>query len=81
MRTYTAKQVNIHEAKSSLSRLLVRVVKGEEVIIAKGNRPIARLVPAFGVKRRVAGSAKGKLVVKRGIEKPLPLSLIKAFEK
>lgn len=40
-----ALQVNIHEAKTNLSRLLARVREGEEIIIAKAGKPIARLVP------------------------------------
>jgi prevent-host-death family protein len=38
-------QVNIHEAKTNLSRLLERVTAGEEVVIARAGRPIARLLP------------------------------------
>jgi prevent-host-death family protein len=37
-------QVNIHEAKTNLSKLIKKVVNGEEVIIAKGNKPIVKLV-------------------------------------
>ncbi|OIO69374.1 MAG: type II toxin-antitoxin system prevent-host-death family antitoxin [Zetaproteobacteria bacterium CG_4_9_14_3_um_filter_49_83] len=53
-------QVNIHEAKTHLSRLIQEAVAGEEVIIAKGNKPIVRLV-AFEEKKteRKLGSAKG----------------------
>ncbi len=42
------KSVNIHEAKTHLSRLLERVQAGEEIIIAKAGRPVARLVPIEG---------------------------------
>jgi len=41
--------VNVHEAKSSLSRLLARVEAGEEVVIARAGRPVARLVPVAAV--------------------------------
>ena len=53
-------QVNIHEAKTHLSILIQEAVAGEEVIIAKGNKPIVRLV-AFKEKKteRKLGSAKG----------------------
>ncbi|MDQ4106953.1 MAG: type II toxin-antitoxin system prevent-host-death family antitoxin, partial [Actinomycetota bacterium] len=40
--------VNVHEAKTHLSKLLERVVQGEEVVIAKSGRPVARLVPMIG---------------------------------
>lgn len=53
-------EVNIHEAKARLSNLVARAEQGEEVIIARANKPIARLVPvkAAGGKRRL-GEAKG----------------------
>ena len=43
------KSVNIHEAKTHLSRLVERVQAGEEIVIAKAGRPAARLVPIEGV--------------------------------
>ncbi len=43
--------VNIHEAKTTLSRLLQRVGEGEEIVIAKAGQPIARLVPYDGPQR------------------------------
>lgn len=56
-------QVNIHEAKTTLSKLLQKAVEGEEVVIAKNNKPIAKLVPVDGEKKkRVPGSAKGKVL-------------------
>lgn len=53
-------QVNIHEAKTHLSRLIQEALEGEEVVIAKGNKPVARLVPIRGrePERRIGG-AKG----------------------
>jgi len=74
------KQVNVHEAKTHLSHLLTCVEKGEEVVIARGNRPVARLVPTVPLKKRVPGTAKGKVVVKKGFEKPLSLKEIREFE-
>lgn len=47
------KSVNIHEAKTHLSRLVERVQAGEEIIIAKAGRPAARLVPIEGASRPV----------------------------
>lgn len=40
-----SKQVNLYEAKTHLSRLIEEAAKGEEIVIAKNNRPLARLVP------------------------------------
>lgn len=57
-------QVNIHEAKTHFSRLIKKVINGEEVIIAKGNKPVAKLVhfPQTEPKRKI-GSAKGEIVM------------------
>jgi prevent-host-death family protein len=56
------KMVNVHEAKTQLSRLLLRVEAGEEVIIARGGKPVARLVPLEAAKapQRIPGRLKGK---------------------
>ena len=77
-----ATTVNIHEAKTHFSRLLARVSLGEEVIIAKAGKPVARLVP-IGEKsaRRVAGSAAGKVVIMPDFDAPLPEDGLEAFEK
>jgi prevent-host-death family protein len=73
--------VNIHEAKTHLSRLIERVRRGEEVTIAKAGRPVAKIVPLAPRKdRRAPGSAKGQIVVRRDFEAPLPKELQKAFE-
>lgn len=57
-------QVNVHEAKTHLSRLLQRVEAGEEVVIARAGKPVARLVAAEGPAkraRREIGFWKGKI--------------------
>jgi prevent-host-death family protein len=55
-------EVDIHEAKTHLSRLLQRVMAGEEVIIAKSGVPVAQIIPiTTGKSKRTAGSAKGKV--------------------
>jgi prevent-host-death family protein len=55
--------VNIHNAKTHLSKLLKRVVKGEEIVIAKAGKPVARLIPErpAATAKRVPGIDKGKL--------------------
>jgi len=75
------KTVNIHEAKTHLSRLLEQVRLGEEVIIAKAGKPVARLV-AFSEKpkRRVPGSARGQIWIGEDFDAPLPPELQKFFE-
>ncbi|MCG8556513.1 MAG: type II toxin-antitoxin system Phd/YefM family antitoxin [Proteobacteria bacterium] len=64
-------QVNIHEAKSHLSRLLARVAQGEEVVIARSGRPIARLVPIEAARQRVAGRYAGEGYVADDFDAPL----------
>lgn len=60
-------QVNIHEAKTHLSRLVEQAAQGEEVVIAKHGRPRARLVPAFERRNpRKPGTAKGKVRILAG---------------
>ncbi len=54
--------VNIHEAKTHLSRLIKKVLNGEEVVIARGNKPVAKLVQYDHIrKKRQIGTAKGKV--------------------
>ncbi len=75
-------EVNIHEAKTHLSKLLERVVLGEEVVIAKAGKPIAKLVPiSTKPKKRVVGSAKGEFVVPDDFNNPLPKEIEDLFYK
>ena len=77
-----ATTVNIHQAKTHLSKLLERVRLGEEIIVAKAGKPVARLVPVgAGVVRRVPGSAKGRIVIEDDFDAPLPDNLLDAFEE
>ena len=58
------KPVNIHEAKTHLSRLIERVQAGEEIVIARAGRPAARLVPIEGERRPVKiGGLKSRIAV------------------
>ena len=73
-------EVNIHEAKTHLSRLLERVAMGEEVIIAKAGTPVAKLVPVEAPpKERVLGSARGKFTVPEDFNDPLPKEIEDLF--
>ena len=65
--------VNVHEAKTQLSRLLLRISMGEEVVIARAGKPVARLAP-FTEKpdRRTAGSAQGQVWIAPDFDAPLP---------
>jgi len=73
--------VNIHAAKTHFSRLIEEVAEGEEVVIAKAGRPVARLV-AFEKSRgkRKLGILKGRLHVPDDFDAPLPDEVTAAFE-
>ena len=65
-------QVNIHQAKTNLSKLIKRVEDGEEVIIAKDNKPIVKLVLLESQKPvRQLGTAIGKIIISEDFDKPL----------
>ena len=72
-------RVNIHEAKTHLSRLLVRVRRGEEIVIAKAGKPVARLVPIDPKEPRRPGLLQGKL--DDSFFEPLPPEEIEAWER
>jgi prevent-host-death family protein len=57
------KLVKLHEAKTNFSRLIGLVEQGEEIIVQRGNVPVARLIPYETATPRKAGSLKGKIVV------------------
>ena len=65
--------VNIHEAKTQLSKLLERVMNGEQIIIAKAGKPIAILVPISDLpSKRVPGDDAGKVIISPDFDEPLP---------
>jgi len=64
--------INVHEAKTHLSKLLDRVAAGEEIIIAKANRPMARLLPLEPeTSRRRLGTGKGEIWMSEDFDEPL----------
>jgi len=75
--------VNVHAAKTHFSRLVDRAAAGEEIIIAKGGKPIAKLVPLTSrhdrPKRRL-GALAGVAVVPPDFDAPLPDHVIGTFE-
>jgi prevent-host-death family protein len=73
-------QINMHEAKTHFSRLVERAADGEEIIIAKAGRPVARLVPlAPAGAPRVAGAWRGQVVIHDDFDDPLPEEIAAAF--
>ncbi|HEY5270712.1 MAG TPA: type II toxin-antitoxin system Phd/YefM family antitoxin [Anaerolineales bacterium] len=65
---------NIHEAKTHFSKLVARVLSGEEVVIAKAGKPVARLVPftPANATPRKPGMDKGKVIIQPDFDAPLP---------
>ena len=77
-----AVQVNIYEAKSKLSKLINQVIAGEEVIVAKSGKPVAKIVPfEKPTQNRKPGSAKGKLFISDDFDAPLPDDILEGFYK
>lgn len=73
--------VNVHEAKTHLSRLLEDVAAGAEVVIAKAGRPVARLVPVeAGVRPKKLGLLRGRIKVPADFNAPLSSEDLAGFE-
>ena len=74
--------INIHDAKTHFSRLVDQAAAGEEIIIAKAGKPVARLVPLAPAEKkpRVLGILRGLAVVPDGFDDPLPDDLLDLFE-
>ena len=67
------KAVNIHEAKTHLSRLVERVEAGEEIVLARAGRPVARMVPFIARQEpRQPGFWRGRVVLRPTFDDPLP---------
>ncbi len=77
-------QVNVHQAKTHLSRLIDKIANGteKEIIIAKSGKPTAKLVP-FDDKpvKRLRGLLKGKIKISKNFDDPLPEEVIQSFYK
>lgn len=73
-------QVNLYDAKTQLSRLVERAAAGEEIVIAKGGRPLARLVPlARRTAPRELGFLVGRVRLGPDFDAPLPEDLASGF--
>ena len=73
--------VNIHEAKTHLSKLVDAVMQGEEIIIARAGKPAAKLVPLPLMKaKRKPGALKGKISISAEFNDPLPNDFLEQFE-
>jgi len=77
-----AVHVNLSDAKSKLSKLINQVIAGEEVIIAKSGKPVAKIVPFEKPNQnRKPGSAKEKLIMSDDFDAPLPDDILQGFYK
>jgi prevent-host-death family protein len=75
-----AQPINLYDAKTQLSQLVERAAAGEEIVIAKAGRPMARLVPLKGrAAPREPGALKGKIVIGPDFDAPLPDELARAL--
>lgn len=73
--------VKLYDAKTHLSSMVDRASKGEEFIIAKGNEPMARLIPfAKRGMRRAPGGWEGRIEIADDFDAPLPANILAGFE-
>ena len=73
-------KVNVHEAKTNLSRLLAKVETGEEVVIIRRGTPVARMVRVQKQGKRQFGSMKGRIKFDDSFFDPLPEEELAAWE-
>ena len=73
--------VNVHEAKTHLSRLIAQVEAGEEVVIARNGKPVVRLMPVQQRGPRKPGSWKGRISIDDSFFDPLPEDELAAWEQ
>jgi prevent-host-death family protein len=74
-------QMNVHQAKTHLSKLLDQAVAGEEVVIMRSGKPLVRLIPVeTAAAPRVLGTAKGDFIVPDDFNEPLPDDVLAQFE-
>ncbi len=73
--------MNVHEAKTHFSKLLRRVAEGEEVVIARGGKPVARLIP-YGpvVRERALGEYRDSIRIADDFDAPLPADVLDDFD-
>jgi prevent-host-death family protein len=72
----------IHDAKTNLSKLIERAERGEEIIIARGKKPVVKLVPVEEApKKRVPGLLKGRFEIPESFYDPLPPDELEAWDQ
>ena len=72
--------MNLHAAKTNLSQLVEQAMAGDDIVIAKSDKPMVRLVPVEGpTMARQPGSMKGKIRIANDFDAPLPAEMAEAF--
>lgn len=74
------KPVNIYDAKTHFSALIDRAARGEEIVIARAGKPVARLVPLEPAKKRTPGAWRGRVWIAPDFDAPLPEDVLRDFE-
>jgi prevent-host-death family protein len=73
--------ISVYDAKTNLSRLLDRAAGGEEIVITRNGRPVAKLVAATAARKpRKLGMLKGRIRIRKTFDAPLPNDVLDAFE-
>jgi len=73
--------INVYAAKTSLSQLLDRAAQGEEIVITRNGRPVAKLVAVTPAREpRRLGALKGRIRIRKDFDAPLPDDVLDAFE-
>ena len=74
-------KINVHEAKTHLSRYLEKIARGESIVLCKRNTPIAEIrpIPLPRKQKRPIGLAKGSFKVPKKFFEPLPAEVLDAF--
>jgi prevent-host-death family protein len=79
---FMASIINVHEAKTHFSKLLSRIYEGEEIVIARSGKPVARLVPIEKtMEKRMPGTAKGQINLSYGFQDEMPDGVQEEFEE
>jgi antitoxin (DNA-binding transcriptional repressor) of toxin-antitoxin stability system len=73
-------QFSVHDAKTHLSKLIATALAGEEVVIARGNIPVVRLVPVVAHGKRSFGAFKGQIAIDASFDEPLPASELEGWQ-
>ncbi len=78
----TAKRITVHDAKTQLSKLIERALRGEDVVVHRGDVAVVRIVPVKRAEpRRRFGAMKGKIKIPKSFFEPLPEAELAAWER